>query len=154
MNKIQVKLLGGALLWHGTHSASFDEKIHKPPLRVNVINFELNGFNASIWVPWSPSDPKKLWCADRSIQIHKICVKKKLHVSTYSTVRFTLRFVNLFVEVSRVCGIVWLFLLIRKQWCHFLLCILVMQRLLQLAILSTRASWALHIAEVVSENFA
>ena len=55
--------------------AKFAKKVHKPPLRVNVINFELNGFNASIWVPWSPSDPKKLWCTDRSIQIHKICVK-------------------------------------------------------------------------------
>ena len=30
--------------------------------------------------------------------------KKKLHACTYSTVRFTLRFVNLFVEISRVCG--------------------------------------------------
>ena len=28
----------------------------------------------------------------------------KLHVSTYSTIRFTLRFVNFFVEVSRVCA--------------------------------------------------
>ena len=40
--------------------AKFAKKVHKPPLRVNAINFELNGFNASIWVPWSPSDPKKL----------------------------------------------------------------------------------------------
>ena len=31
--------------------------------------------------------------------------KNKLHVCTYSSVRFTLRFVNLFVEVSRVCGV-------------------------------------------------
>ena len=35
------------------------KKVHKPPLWVNVINFELNGLDASIWVPWSPSDPKK-----------------------------------------------------------------------------------------------
>ena len=28
--------------------------------------------------------------------------KNKLHVGTYSTIRFTLRFANLFVEVSRV----------------------------------------------------
>ena len=40
--------------------AKFTKKVHKPPLRVNVINFELNGFNASTSVPWSPSDPKKL----------------------------------------------------------------------------------------------
>ena len=34
--------------------AKFVKKVHKPPLRVNVINFELNGFNASIWVPQTP----------------------------------------------------------------------------------------------------
>ena len=31
--------------------------------------------------------------------------KNKLHVCTYSTKKYTLRFVNLFVEVSRVCGV-------------------------------------------------
>ena len=55
----------------GAPRAKFAEKVHKPPLWVNVINFELNGLDASIWVPWSPSDPKKSWCTDRSIQIHK-----------------------------------------------------------------------------------
>ena len=30
--------------------------------------------------------------------------KNKLHVCTYSTVRFTLRFVNLFVKISQVCA--------------------------------------------------
>ena len=30
--------------------------------------------------------------------------KNNLHVCTYSTVRFALRFVNLFVEVSPVCA--------------------------------------------------
>ena len=38
------------------------KKVHKPPLRANAINLELNEFNASIWVPWSPSDPKS-WYA-------------------------------------------------------------------------------------------
>ena len=52
---------------HCTQRAKFAKKVHIPPLRVNVINFELNGFNASIWVPWSPSDPKKSRCTDRSI---------------------------------------------------------------------------------------
>ena len=52
--------------------------VHKPPLGDNVITFELNWFNACIWVPWSPSDPKKSWCTDRSNQIHKICVKKQV----------------------------------------------------------------------------
>ena len=50
------------------------EKVHKPPLAVNVINFELNGFNASIWVPWSSSESKKIKFNDRSIQIPKISV--------------------------------------------------------------------------------
>ena len=44
----------------GAQRAKFAKKVHKPPLRVNVISFELNGFNASIWVPWSLPDPKKL----------------------------------------------------------------------------------------------
>ena len=39
--------------------AKFAKKVHKPPLGVIVINFELNWFNGSIWVPWNPSDPKK-----------------------------------------------------------------------------------------------
>jgi hypothetical protein len=51
--------------------AKFAEKVHKPPFWFNVINFELNGIDASIRVPWSPSDPQKSWCTDRSIQIHK-----------------------------------------------------------------------------------
>ena len=52
----------------GAQRAKFAKKVHKPPLGVHVINFELNWFNASIWVPCNPSDPKKSWC---SIQIHK-----------------------------------------------------------------------------------
>ena len=35
--------------------AKIAEKVHKPPQGFNVIKFEFNG---SIWVPWSPSDPK------------------------------------------------------------------------------------------------
>ena len=45
---------------HAPQRAEFAKKVHKPPLVVNVINFELNWFNASIWVPCNPSDPKKL----------------------------------------------------------------------------------------------
>ena len=33
--------------------------VKKPPLIVNVTNLELNGFNASMQVSWSPLDPKK-----------------------------------------------------------------------------------------------
>ena len=42
---------------NATQRAKFAEKVHKPPLWVNVINLELNGLDASIWIPWSPSDP-------------------------------------------------------------------------------------------------
>ena len=45
---------------NGTQRAKIAKKVHKPHLAVNVINFELNGFDASIWVPWSPSESKKL----------------------------------------------------------------------------------------------
>ena len=31
--------------------------------------------------------------------------KNKFYVCTYSTIRFTLRFVNLFLEIRRVCGV-------------------------------------------------
>ena len=67
----------------------FSEKVHKPSLGVNVNYFKLNVCTASIWVPWSPSNPKISHDApmsNRSIQIHKICVKK-LHVCIDSTVR-------------------------------------------------------------------
>ena len=47
------------VLCSATQRARIAEKVHKPPLGINVINFELNGFNASIYVPWSSSDPQK-----------------------------------------------------------------------------------------------
>ena len=51
-----------------------------------------------------PQTPKR---CDALIEIFKFIryVFKKLHVCSYSTIRFTLRFVNLFVKVSRVCAI-------------------------------------------------
>ena len=45
--------------WCGAQSAKLAEKVHKPPLWVNLHYFELNGLDASIWVPLSPLDPKK-----------------------------------------------------------------------------------------------
>ena len=35
----------------GAQWAKIAKKVHKPPLWVNVINFELNELDASIWVP-------------------------------------------------------------------------------------------------------
>ena len=67
------------LLWpmvrrrYGGRAVDF---VKKPPLIVNVKYLELNGFNASMWVSWSLSDPKKSQCIDRCIQIHQICVNK------------------------------------------------------------------------------
>ena len=43
---------------YGAQRAKFARKVHKPPLGVNVINFELNGFNVFLWVPWSLSESK------------------------------------------------------------------------------------------------
>ena len=50
----QKKKIGGS----GTQRAKFARKVHKPPFGVNVINFELNGFNVFLWVPWSLSEFK------------------------------------------------------------------------------------------------
>ena len=44
----------------GAQRAKIAEKVHKPPLGINVINFEFNGFNAFISVPWSTLVTKKL----------------------------------------------------------------------------------------------
>ena len=64
-------------LMHGTLWARIAQNVKKPPLTVNVINFEFFGFNVSIWVPWSPLGPKKSWYIVRIIQIHKICGEKQ-----------------------------------------------------------------------------
>ena len=50
--------------------------VKKPPLVVNVTYLKLNAFNASMWVSWSLSNPKKSQCIDQFIQIHQICVNK------------------------------------------------------------------------------
>ena len=44
----------------GAQRAKFTKKVDKPTLGVNVIDFELNGFNAFIWVPWSTSGHPKM----------------------------------------------------------------------------------------------
>ena len=45
---------GRGALW-----ARIAQNVKKPPLTVNVVDFEFFGFNVSIWVPWSPLGPKK-----------------------------------------------------------------------------------------------
>ena len=44
-------LPGVAVESGGAKRAKFNEKVHKPPLKINVINFELNGFNVSLRPP-------------------------------------------------------------------------------------------------------
>ena len=39
---------------HAAQRTKFVEKVHKPPLRIYVINFELDGFNASMPVLQTP----------------------------------------------------------------------------------------------------
>ena len=43
----------------GSLWARIAQNVKKPPLSVNVIDFEFFGFNVSIWVPRSPLGPKK-----------------------------------------------------------------------------------------------
>ena len=63
--------------------------VKKPPLIVNVTYLELNGFNASMWVSWSLSDPKKSQCIDRFIQIHQLCANKhKNHIKFEVSLHF------------------------------------------------------------------
>ena len=44
--------LSGAL-W-----ARIAQNVKKPPLTVNVIDFEFFGFDVSIWDPWNPLGPR------------------------------------------------------------------------------------------------
>ena len=50
------KLVVQLLNLTATQRAKFAKKVHKPPLMVNDINFELNGFNeyGSLGVPQTP----------------------------------------------------------------------------------------------------
>ena len=82
----------------GAQRAKFAKKVHKPPLWVNIINFELNWFNASIWVPCNPSDPKKSWLVFKFIT-------KKLHFYTYSS-----------ISLKSLHRIAWLFWCRLKLW--------------------------------------
>ena len=50
----------------GAQRAKFAKKVHKPPLGFIVINFGLNGFNASIWVPQTPKS------CDALIEVFKL----------------------------------------------------------------------------------
>ena len=61
-----------AILW-----ARIAQNVKKPPLTVNVIDFEFFDFNVSIWVPWNPLGPKKSLYIGRIIQIDKICGEKQ-----------------------------------------------------------------------------
>ena len=58
-NQMKLNIYQCNKLPHGTQRAKFSKNVHKPPHWVNVINFELDGLDASIWVPWKHSDPKK-----------------------------------------------------------------------------------------------
>ena len=43
----------GGALW-----ARIAQNVKKPPLTLNVIDFDFFGFNVPIWVLWSPLGPK------------------------------------------------------------------------------------------------
>ena len=46
--------LRNSTLW-----ARIAQNVKKPPLSMNIIDFEFFGLNVSIWVPWSPLGPNK-----------------------------------------------------------------------------------------------
>jgi hypothetical protein len=59
---------------HGAQRARFAKKVNKPPLGVNVINFELNGFNGSLGVPQT----QKRHDALVALNMRKTCIKYKI----------------------------------------------------------------------------
>ena len=63
--------------WGAESATQRAEKVHKPPLRVNVINFELDLMHqyGSLGVPQTPNRCEALM--EVAIQIHKMCVKSK-----------------------------------------------------------------------------
>ena len=64
----------------GAQRAKFAKKVHKPPLRVNVINFELSGFNASIFnmVPLESLRPQK--SCDALIEVFKFIRYAEIYI--------------------------------------------------------------------------
>ena len=94
-----VPRLAAAAPW--ARAANF---VKKPPLIVNVTYLEVNCFNASMWVPWSPSDPKKWQCIDQFIQIHQICVNKHKY-ENHINLQVSLHFWSIWPTVRRhPCG--------------------------------------------------
>ena len=111
--------------------AKFIEKVHKPPLWVNVVDFELNGFNASLGVSLTPKSHDALITIYSSLvflmsaKIVSSRVKRANDVENikhYLVSKYLLffimicsfypgnckspicvRFVNLFAKASRVC---------------------------------------------------
>ena len=71
---------------NGAQKAKITEKVHKPALAVNVINFELNRFNASIWVPWSPSDTKSYNALIKVFKFIRYVERNKMHFCLYSSI--------------------------------------------------------------------
>ena len=95
---------GGGFRATAAQRAKFAQKVHKLPLMVNIINFELNGFNASIWVPGNPSDPQKLSCIDRNVQIHRYLERNNMHFSTFSIISVTFVILAKIVSPKVKCG--------------------------------------------------
>ena len=62
---------------HDTLWARIARNVKKPPLTVNVIDFDFFGFNGSLRVPWSPLGPKKSWYIGRINRIKKTCGEKQ-----------------------------------------------------------------------------
>ena len=98
------------LIWHRNATISRGAVAHKglnlPKRFTNLLlgsmslilnKMDLMHQYGSLGVPWTPKSCDALIEVFKFVDAMDMC-KNKLHVCTYSTVRFALRFVNLFVE--------------------------------------------------------
>ena len=64
-------------LWPHAQRAKFAKKVHKPPLRVNVINFELDGTN--VWsIKIRTVNKLSLWL------YYDFCCKSSFHIANFA----------------------------------------------------------------------
>ena len=67
----------------GTLWARIVQNVKKPPLRVNVINFEVFDFNVSIWVSWSPLGPKSHDTLVELFRFTRYLERNKVHFAPF-----------------------------------------------------------------------
>ena len=63
--------------------ASIAQNVKKPPLTVNVIDFDFFGFNVSIWVPWSTLGPKPYGTLVELFRFTRYVERNKVHFAPF-----------------------------------------------------------------------